>query len=1093
MKAFYKLISAVLFSVAVWLPSITHASQCLVAGSEVDARNGFCFTFKIDSDGTNRVRLESSLIFYPLWTDDSRFERYRPAIYEDNYTGERKERTFRVQFDRFNNANSKIKGRLTYYVDGVQISRDNSFDLTKAVGVTPDDSKLRLNLVGDQFNDPDKYCISSGSCGNVGTFEVDVCPYVPNGLQTNIYVSQRPFGAMQVTGSSQNVIHPSSNDPQYSFSSITPISDLCAFPNGTSGFCSYDSTKKHPTLPVSLPRFQQGSTKVELLEGEARSLNAGKYNKAELAANSKLQLTGGTYWFNKIELTGVNAQIEVLAPSIVHYKKLEFTESDIKINHTGSSYDLLFIGHGNNSDIKIPVFKHKHTNYRINAFFYVDPSATSSSNGFIINGSNNVIRGGITAHSIAISGRNNDIYALSCENNPQPQVASIVIKPYNYHLTCETGDDQIVEVHVLDSDGNYLSGYQPSLIQENGNNLSIRFVAEANGIAQYRVTTTPTSTIGDYDLKASLTAGGQTFEDTDQIKYVPYKFEVADQYVIAGQNNQASVSIKACSNSGELITLGYTGSPTASFSYQRPSSALVDANDFIFSAQLTDSNRDADFNFKESGHIRVTMTDNSFVCDDDRCPVEGGALKGQFDVYSRPWKIAICNVAEVSNSSNLNPATTTGTPGFMPSGDDFTVSYIPIVHGDSKGSVTDECAYPQTGNYGLDNGPLNLTYNVAYPTSSVVDGIMTPETVSAFDSDNLIRIVTHNWSEVGTIQFTTGATYLNMDLDSDQQEIGRFYPKFFNVVNTPSWDYPDNQSFAYMNQPFNGVSFDVEALNAQEQAVQNYASFDSDLTAGFVLFEPDFTERFNSPTPSKQWVLTSQRSIGTFTLDDATPSTDCESELCWEKAASADGYEDGPFNGAAGTASNISITDTGVSNRDPVDYRTPAEGEDDPRVLTLQPDIRFGRIELDSVGGTVNSELPIPLRVEFWDGSRFITNTDDSSTEVDGRNDADDNRNIWVEPNQTAFEVTLDDGGQIAAGQSRTVTATHASDVRQQTQVWLELDNANNELPWLRYRWQDDNRVEVNGEQDPSSVVTFGIYRGNDRVIFRGEPGLTGQ
>ena len=162
-------------------------------------------------------------------------------------------------------------------------------------------------------------------------------------------------------------------------------------------------------------------------------------------------------------------------------------------------------------------------------------------------------------------------------------------------------------------------------------------------------------------------------------------------------------------------------------------------------------------------------------------------------------------------------------------------------------------------------------------------------------------------------------------------------------------------------------------------------------------------------------------------------------------------------------------------------------------MLTLQPDIRFGRIELDSVGGTVNSELPIPLRVEFWDGSRFTTNSDDSSTEVDGRNDADDNRNIWVEPNQTAFEVTLDDGGQIAAGQSRTVIATHASDVRQQTQVWLELDNTNNELPWLRYRWQDDDRVEVNGEQDPSSVVTFGIYRGNDRVIFRGEPGLTGQ
>ncbi|WP_040894998.1 DUF6701 domain-containing protein [Vibrio brasiliensis] len=1090
MKAFYKLISAVLFSVAVWLPSITHASQCLVAGSEVDARNGFCFTFKIDSDGTNRVRLESSRIFYPLWTDDSRFARYRPAIYENNYTGERKERTFRVQFVRTSNWNARfITGTLSYSIDGVPQPIDEYFDLSSATGADKFNPRIRLNLVGSQFNDPDKYCISSGSCVDIDPFEVDVCSYVPNGLQTNFYTSspQRPHGVLSVSGGN-NKVFPNSNDPQYSFEAIFQPSNLCNFPDGSSGLCSFDATKTHSTLPMPTPNYSHGNDDLTCNNNRTCNLSSGRHKDITIKKNAVLRLTGGEYWLNELKFAEKNAKLEILAPSIVHYKKIHFEKSGVRINYRGSSHDLLFIGHGADADIDMD--DGDSVNYRINAFFYIDPQA---SDGFDIEGTNIEIRGGITAHSIEMSGRNSRIHALSCNPTPDPEVESIVIKPYNYHLTCETGDDQIVEVHVLDSDGNYLSGYQPTLIQENGNNLSISFIAEANGIAQYRVTTTPTSTIGDYDLKASLTAGGQIFEDTDQIKYVPYKFEVEDQYVIAGQNNQASVSVKACSNSDELITLGYTGSPTASFSYQRPSSALVDTNDFIFSAELTDSNRDADFIFKESGHIRVTMTDNRFVCDDDHCPVEGGALKGQFDVYSRPWKIAICNVAEVSNSSNLNPATTTGTPGFMPSGDDFTVSYIPIVHGDSKGNATDECAYPQTGNYGLDNGPLNLTYSVTYPTSSAADGILTPETVFAFDSDNLIRIVTHNWSEVGTIQFTTGATYLNMDLDSDQQEIGRFYPKFFNVVNTPSWDYPGNQSFAYMNQPFNGVSFDVEALNAQEQAVQNYASFDSDLTAGFVLFEPDFTERFNSPTPSKQWALTSQRSIGTFTLDDAAPSTDCESELCWEKAASADGYEDGPFNGAAGTASNISITDTGVSNRDPVDYQTPAEGEDDPRVLTLQPDIRFGRIELDSVGGTVNSELPIPLRVEFWDGSRFITNTDDSSTEVDGSNDADDNRNIWVEPNQTAFEVTFGDGGQIAAGQSRTITATHASDVRQQTQVWLELDNANNELPWLRYRWQDDNRVEVNGEQDPSSVVTFGIYRGNDRVIFRGEPGLTGQ
>ena len=41
--------------------------------------------------------------------------------------------------------------------------------------------------------------------------------------------------------------------------------------------------------------------------------------------------------------------------------------------------------------------------------------------------------------------------------------------------------------------------------------------------------------------------------------------------------------------------------------------------------------------------------------------------------------------------------------------------------------------------------------------------------------------------------------------------------------------------------------------------------------------------------------------------------------------------------------------------------------------------------------------------------------------------------------------------------------------------------------PWLQYNWRQL------GDEDPSTVVTFGIYRGNDRVIYRGESGLTGQ
>ena len=39
------------------------------------------------------------------------------------------------------------------------------------------------------------------------------------------------------------------------------------------------------------------------------------------------------------------------------------------------------------------------------------------------------------------------------------------------------------------------------------------------------------------------------------------------------------------------------------------------------------------------------------------------------------------------------------------------------------------------------------------------------------------------------------------------------------------WHYPGQQGFIYMNQPFEGVKFEVEALNGLNQLVQNYVNF----------------------------------------------------------------------------------------------------------------------------------------------------------------------------------------------------------------------------------------------------------------------------
>ena len=94
----------------------------------------------------------------------------------------------------------------------------------------------------------------------------------------------------------------------------------------------------------------------------------------------------------------------------------------------------------------------------------------------------------------------------------------------------------------------------------------------------------------------------------------------------------------------------------------------------------------------------------------------------------------------------------------------------------------------------------------------------------------------------------------------------------------------------------------------------------------------------------------------------------------------------------------------------------------------------------------------------------------------------------------------VDDGDEEVTANQNTPAGTDSP--REQVRLWLRMDDSEPDSdggnniscsgsdqgqPWLRYNWRQL------GDEDPSTVVTFGIYRGNDRVIYRGESGLTGQ
>ena len=78
--------------------------------------------------------------------------------------------------------------------------------------------------------------------------------------------------------------------------------------------------------------------------------------------------------------------------------------------------------------------------------------------------------------------------------------------------------------------------------------------------------------------------------------------------------------------------------------------------------------------------------------------------------------------------------------------------------------------------------------------------------------------------------------------------------------------------------------------------------------------------------------------------------------------------------------------------------------------------------------------------------------------------------------------------GVMLVGITHQLLAKQKKPIREQVMFHLNLNHSSQALPWLKYNW-DTSTPE---EDDPSAIVTFGIHRGNDRIIYRGEPGVVG-
>ncbi|OUR77237.1 hypothetical protein A9Q75_15380 [Colwellia psychrerythraea] len=163
------------------------------------------------------------------------------------------------------------------------------------------------------------------------------------------------------------------------------------------------------------------------------------------------------------------------------------------------------------------------------------------------------------------------------------------------------------------------------------------------------------------------------------------------------------------------------------------------------------------------------------------------------------------------------------------------------------------------------------------------------------------------------------------------------------------------------------------------------------------------------------------------------------------------------------------------------------------KVITPGVEIRFGRWLLENSYGPETSNLPVSMFTQIFDGTTFINNKEENclvpevgDIENTG-NVGDGEMDLWhyrladigvpdnLLPSHTSPNV---EAKKFVSGIYQFLFFLAPGDGRQGS-----LSFEYQVPPWLQYDWNNDESFTNN----PTSTLTFGIYRGNDRIIYQRE------
>ncbi|MDK8466042.1 DUF6701 domain-containing protein [Marinobacter sp. SS13-12] len=401
-------------------------------------------------------------------------------------------------------------------------------------------------------------------------------------------------------------------------------------------------------------------------------------------------------------------------------------------------------------------------------------------------------------------------------------------------------------------------------------------------------------------------------------------------------------------------------------------------------------------------------------------------------------------------------------PPFARAGAEFDLS-ITAVGWQSDGDSNLCEGNPVTPNFRLLNVPLSS--GVVAPAGGV-DGTLTPTSYTHTRSVDATETLTARISEVGVFEFLAtpiAGGYLGKSISQGiSAPAGRFYPDRFSVAVDPGElgaECSVATPFTYTGQDIEWSlvpSLDIEPLSVQGTRTVNYT-------------EPGF-QRLLATDVARTTPLADSTALNrdgvplavtANVIDGTLAEVLGEPGLLQFDYAGDDTvrYDKLPEAQVAPIRPELEYTVTDITDADGV------SGAGAPYNFTPAADfeVRYGRLTMDNVYGPENiSELLMPFRLEYWNGSRFVLNTAGSCT-------------TW-----NTADITSPAEHHTLVADSGTFTGGEAGPLSLQPDGSQGTDT----LTWAVEDWLKDDVDEDGALDNPSALATFGVYRGHDRVIY---------